>query len=92
MESSDVSIPDKRLSELSEILQTTPEAIRNFDEAMVFELSQGDYGSSGQYAIMNKYQISPELQQLYEDKIKLLDEKIIFLEEKMENLTAKSKQ
>jgi transcriptional regulator with XRE-family HTH domain len=92
MESSDVSIPDKRLSELSEILQTTPEAIRNFDEAMVFELSQGDFGSARQFAIVNKYQISPELQQLYEDKIKLLEEKIIFLEEKMENLTAKSKQ
>jgi transcriptional regulator with XRE-family HTH domain len=86
MESSDVSIPDKRLSELSEILQTTPEAIRNFDEAMVFELSQGDYGSAGQYATVNKYQISPELQQLYEDKIKLLEEKIIFLEEKIQYL------
>ena len=92
MESNDVSIPDKRLAELSEILQTTPEAIRNFDEAIVFNITQGDYGSAGQNVTVNNYQISPELQKLYEDKIRLLEEKIVFLEDRVQYLTSESKK
>jgi transcriptional regulator with XRE-family HTH domain len=92
MESNDVSIPDKRLAELSEILQTTPEAIRNFDETIVFNITQGDYGSAGQNVTVNNYQISPELQKLYEDKIRLLEEKIIFLEERVQYMTSESKK
>jgi transcriptional regulator with XRE-family HTH domain len=92
MESNDVSIPDKRLAELSEILQTTPEAIRNFDEKVVFNITQGDYGSAGQNVTVNNYQISQELQKLYEDKIKLLEEKIIFLEDRVQYLTSESKK
>jgi transcriptional regulator with XRE-family HTH domain len=92
MESNDVSIPDKRLAELSEILQTTPEAIRNFDETIVFNITQGDYGSAGQNVTVNNYQISPELQKLYEDKIRLLEEKIIFLEDRVQYLTTGSKK
>ncbi len=92
MESNDVSIPDKRLTELSEILQTTPEAIRNFDETIVFNITQGEYGSAGQNVTVNNYQISPELQKLYEDKIRLLEEKIIFLEDRIQYLTAEAKK
>ena len=92
MESNDVSIPDKRLAELSEILQTTPEAIRNFDEKVVFNITQGDHGSAGQNVTVNNYQISQELQKLYEDKIKLLEEKIIFLEDRVQYLTAEAKK
>jgi len=90
MESNDVSIPDKRLQELAEILQTTPEAIRSFDEGIIFNITQGDNSSAGQHVTVNNYQISPELQKLYEDKIRLLEEKIIFLEDRMQYLTSES--
>ena len=92
MESNDVSIPDKRLQELAEILQTTPEAIRSFDEGIIFNITQGDNSSAGQHVTVNNYQISPELQKLYEDKIRLLEEKIIFLEDRMQYLTAEAKK
>jgi transcriptional regulator with XRE-family HTH domain len=92
MESNDVSIPDKRLVELSEILQTTPEAIRSFDEGVIFNITQGDNSSAGQHVTVNNYQISPELQKLYEDKIRLLEEKMIFLEDRVEYLTSESKK
>ncbi len=87
MESNDISIPEKRLAEISAILQTTPDAIRNFDEGVIFNITQGDYGNAGQHVTVNNYQISPELQKLYDDKIKLLEEKIIFLEERVNYMT-----
>ena len=92
MEINYMSIPDKRFVEHSEIQQTTPESIRNFDETIVFKITQGDYGSAGQNVTVNNYQISPELQKLYEDKIKLLEEKIIFLEDRVQYLTSESKK
>jgi transcriptional regulator with XRE-family HTH domain len=92
MESNDVSIPDKRLVELSEILQTTPKAIRSFDEGVIFNITHGDNSSADQHVTVNNYQISPELQKLYEDKIRLMEEKIIFLEDRVQYLTTGSKK
>jgi transcriptional regulator with XRE-family HTH domain len=80
MESNEVSIPEGRLLQIAEILETTTEAIRKFDDALIFNITQGDHSSAGQHVTVNHYHISPELQKLYEDKIRLLEEKIIFLE------------
>ena len=86
MEINYMSIPDKRLVEHTEIQHTTPESIRNFDETIVFKITQGEYGSAGQNVTVNNYQISQELQNLYKDKIRLMEEKIIFLEDSMQYL------
>jgi transcriptional regulator with XRE-family HTH domain len=83
MESNEVSIPEKRLSQIADILQTTADAIRKFDDSLIFHITQGDHSSAGQHVPVNHYHISPELQKLYEDKIRLLEEKIIFLESQM---------
>jgi len=83
MESNEVSIPEKRLSQIADILQTTADAIRKFDDSLIFNITQGDHSSAGQNVTVNHYHISPELQKLYEDKIRLLEEKIIFLESQM---------
>jgi len=87
MENDDISIPDKRLAEISEILKTTPEAIRNFDEVAMLNTTQGDTASCAQPLSVDNYQISSELRKLYEDKIRLLEEKISFLEEKVDHFT-----
>ena len=87
MESNDISIPEKRLADISAILQTTPDAIRNFDEGVIFNITQGDNGNAGQHVTVNNYKISPELQKLYDDKIRLMEEKILFLEEKVNYFT-----
>ena len=87
MENDDISIPDKRLAEISEILKTTPDAIRNFDEAAIFNITQGDTGNCAQPLSVDNFQISSELRKLYEDKIRLLEEKISFLEEKVDHFT-----
>jgi hypothetical protein len=87
MENDDISIPDKRLAEISEILKTTPDDIRNFNEAAIFNITQGDTGNCAQPLSVDNFQISSELRKLYEDKIRLLEEKISFLEEKVNYAT-----
>ena len=84
MESNEVSIPEGRLLQIAEILETTTEAIRKFDDELIFNITQGDHSSAGQNVTVNHYHISPELQKLYEDKIRLLEEKIVFLETQLD--------
>ncbi|MBX2923243.1 MAG: hypothetical protein KF746_13670 [Chitinophagaceae bacterium] len=66
----------------AEILGTTAENIEGFDEQVVFNISSSTniHGITHVQEQVNHYHISAELKQLYEDKIRLLEEKITYLE------------
>ena len=80
IEKDEVKITDVRLKQIAEILDVTEEEIKNLDESIIFNITNGHNSTAGQNCIVNNYHISPEIQKLYEDKIKLLEEKIQYLE------------
>lgn len=81
MEKNEIAINDLRLKQIADVLHTRVEAILNFDESIVFNINQREFSNSGYNINVNNYQISPELKQLYEEKIELLKDKIRYLEE-----------
>jgi transcriptional regulator with XRE-family HTH domain len=83
MENNEVAITNEKLEKIAEALNTSDSVIKNFDENIIFNISQGDNSAAGLNCSVHNYQISPEIKSLYEDKIKLLEEKISFLEEKL---------
>ena len=83
MENNEVAITNEKLEKIAEALNTSDFVIKNFDENIIFNISQGDNSAAGLNCSVHNYQISPEIKSLYEDKIKLLEEKISFLEEKL---------
>ncbi len=81
IEKGNVGISEERLQQLAEILRTTTKNIEGFDEQVVFNTSGTHmHAINNVEESVNHYHISPELKQLYEDKIKLLEEKITHLE------------
>jgi transcriptional regulator with XRE-family HTH domain len=84
LEKNEVAISDERLGLIAEILGTTPEAIKAFDENIIFNITQGPNSAAGMNCEVHNYQISPEIKQLYEDKIRLLEEKIQLLQKENE--------
>ncbi|MBX3254257.1 MAG: helix-turn-helix transcriptional regulator [Chitinophagaceae bacterium] len=82
IEKDNVGISDERLQQLAEILGTTAENIEGFDEQVVFNISSSTnvHAINNVRELVNHYHISAELKQLYEDKIRLLEEKITHLE------------
>jgi len=83
MENNEVAVTNEKLEKIAEALNTSDSVIKNFDENIIFNISQGDNSAAGMNCSVHNYQISPEIKSLYEDKIKLLEEKISFLEEKL---------
>ncbi|MFT3949074.1 MAG: helix-turn-helix transcriptional regulator [Agriterribacter sp.] len=88
IEKDNVGISDERLQQLAEILGTTAENIEGFDEQVVFNISSSTnvHAINSVQEVVNHYHISPELKQLYEDKIRLLEEKIAGLESRQKAL------
>ncbi|WP_293298406.1 helix-turn-helix transcriptional regulator [Pedobacter sp. UBA4863] len=80
IESEDISLSEDRLLKIAEILDTDKESILGFDERYVFNINNAQNSNNG---IVHQYQISPEIKQLYEDKIKLLEERIKDLQDKL---------
>ncbi len=80
MEKDEIKVTDIRLKQIAEILQVTEEDIKNLDEGTFFNINNGSHYASGQNYTVNNYHISPEIQKLYDDKIRLLEEKIQRLE------------
>ena len=80
MEKDEIKVTDTRLKQIAEILQVTEEDIKNLDETIFFNINNGPNSAANQHCTVNNYHISPEIQKLYEDKIKLLEEKIQYLE------------
>ncbi len=83
IENNEVSITPDRLQKIAEALNTSESVIKSFDENIIFNITQGDNSAAGLNCSVHNYQISPEIKILYEDKIKLLEEKIALLEAKL---------
>ena len=81
LENDEVGISNERLKQIADVLETTKENILSFDEKYVFNINNNAQHSSA--GIVHNYQISPEIKQLYEDKIKLLEEKVQMLEKQL---------
>lgn len=78
-ENDDINLTEERLMKIADILGTNKDSILSFDEKYVFNISNPQNSNNG---IVHQYQISPEIKKLYDDKIRLLEEKIKFLEER----------
>lgn len=75
----DANIPFSRLEQISEAMSVTVDNIISFDKAPFFNNINNNNGSVG----MNIHSgIDPKIEKLYEDKIKLLEEKIKWMESK----------
>lgn len=85
IENNEVTVTPERLQKIAEALETTEAVIQEFDENIIFNITQGDNSAAGPNCSVHNYQISPEIKALYEDKIKLLIEKISYLEEQLKN-------
>lgn len=78
IERNEVDVTLDKLDKLSQILGMKVEDIITFDEKMIFNLNAQYTTANGIY----NNNFPQELKQLYEDKIKLLIEKIAWLEKK----------
>jgi transcriptional regulator with XRE-family HTH domain len=85
LENNEIAISSERLQKIAEALNTSESVIKGFDENIIFNITQGDNSAAGPNCAVRNYQISPEIKSLYEDKIKLLEEKIAHLEDKIKN-------
>ncbi len=81
IERDEVSINLQRLQEIAKALDTSPEEIVKSD-GLVFNV----YGHQNcGYLQGNQYNFPEKLQQLYEDKIRLLEDKIEYLKNELGN-------
>lgn len=85
MESNEVAISPERLQKIAEALNVEESIIKTFDENIIFNITQGDNSAAGPNCTVHNYQISSEIKILYEDKIKLLEEKIDYLQKQLSN-------
>lgn len=86
LEKNEVTISEERLKAIAHVLGTTEDAIKAFDDSIIFNITQGPNSAAGLNCEVHNYQISPEIKQLYEDKIKLLEEKILTLQKEGKTL------
>lgn len=80
IESNDISLSEERLLKIAEVLETDKNSILGFDDKYVFNIHNPQHSNNG---IVHQYQISPEIKQLYEDKIKLLEARVKDLEKRL---------
>ena len=85
IERSDVDINTEKIDKISNILGIKPSELINLDEKHIFNFS-GNEIKNGGYNIFN---FPEEMKQLYEDKIKLLEEKIAYQQEIINELKSK---
>ena len=76
LESDKVDIPFSRIEQLADVFEMKPEDLVAFDSQYVFN----NYGNPSQGIAYNNF--PQEMKQLYEDKIKLLEEKVAWLEKR----------
>jgi transcriptional regulator with XRE-family HTH domain len=78
IERNEVDLNLEKLDKLAQIFEMKPEEILTFDEKYVLN----NYGERVTQSVHYQNNFPPELKQLYEDKIKLLEEKVAWLEKK----------
>ena len=76
IERNDVDINSDKIEKISKVLGIKPSELMDIDEKRIVNFTNSKVENGG----YNVYCFPPELKQLYEDKIKLLEEKIGFLE------------
>ena len=77
IESGKVDVPYSRVEEIAAVFEIKPEELVSFDEKYILN----NYGDNHQQVATKIENYFPEkLQQLYEDKIKLLEDKIQLME------------
>lgn len=81
IERNEVDINIGRLQDIAKALEMKPEDILAFDEKFVF--NNYDKGASG---IFHNCTFSDNEKKLYEDKIRLLEEKILYLQQENKRL------
>jgi len=79
IEKNEIGISDQRLKQIATLLGTDVETIKNFDETIIFNITQGNNSATGVNSQAHNFHISPEIKKLYEDKILLLEEKVAYL-------------
>jgi transcriptional regulator with XRE-family HTH domain len=80
LEKNEVELSVPKAQKIADILEVKLSDILDFNEKNVLNNCNVEVFNSG-FATIN-YQISPEIKKLYEDTIKLLEEKIALLEKK----------
>jgi transcriptional regulator with XRE-family HTH domain len=77
IESGKVDVPFSRIEEIATVFEIKPEELVSFDEKYVLN----NYGEvSGNSNVIGVNYFPSEIKQLYEDKIKLLEDKIQLME------------
>lgn len=74
-----------KLEKVAQVLDMTPEDILAFDEKIVFNNST--LHSSFNYGTVHN-NFPEKLQQLYEDKISLLEDKVVFMQKEIDRLSS----
>lgn len=87
IERGEVNINIDKLTEIATVMELTPEELMSFDDKIVFQNSTltNFAFNNGQF----HYNFPEKLQQLYEDKIKLLEEKNEMLKAEIDRLKNK---
>lgn len=85
IERNDVDINTEKIEKISTILGITPSELLNLDERHIFNFSNNEIKNGG----YNVFNFPDEMKQLYEDKIKLLEDKIAYQQEIINQLKSK---
>lgn len=88
IERNDVDINTEKMEKIANILGITPADLLNLDERHIFNFSNNEIKNGG-YVVVN---FPEELKALYEDKIRLLEDKIAYQQETIDQLKEQIKK
>lgn len=87
MERDETNIGAERLEQIANVLGMSPEDIQAFDERLIFNVMHNKDGTyNNNNGGTHYYQFPQELKQLYEDKIRLLEEMNDYLKKEIARL------
>jgi transcriptional regulator with XRE-family HTH domain len=85
MELGESEVTYNRLEKISEILEMKPEEVISFNESMVFNEMNNQYGGNV-FSQIDQNTISDTERQLYQDQINLLKEEVSYLKKMLEKV------
>jgi transcriptional regulator with XRE-family HTH domain len=80
LENGKMDVPFSKIEQIADLFGMRVEDMVSFDEKVVFNLNAQHTSASNNNGIYHHNNFPEKLQQLYEDKIRLLEEKIAWLE------------
>ncbi len=90
MEKDETEISSERLEQIAKVLDISVQDILSFDEKMIFNFLHNHNSNQLNYSGPNHFYFPEQIQKLYEDKIKLLEEKCEYLQKENERLKVNS--